>query len=753
MPIDRITVFILLFVLLLLSAANAAESQFQSNIGFNAPQALSQLEEINRELATKVNYSELYEAVKTINVLKEHANQCISKGKSELQKIDGMLKNNSVLTVLKEEKDTRYQYLINQRSLNEKLTAECIFFDYRAQEVINEINTRMSKTRLSNLLTRTSPIWEKIDSQFFTLPLNEQTFYQYSGIQQLNSTHLVVLVSILLGGIVFVLVGINFISNNIKKTFFFKEVIPILQWPLSFLFPVLLANLYLHWVLAGVVPYPGVILLFNALFYYLLAIGLLRFVLLIGANYISYMTDSLRAVLLKRYTVLMTLLLCGAIGAILIRGQWVPPQLLELRITLFITLLSLAACWLGWLILRPPFFKTISSLKAKLAKILLAGMSLFTIVMAWLGYINFAIHFFPNVFASILLIWVTWKVTQLFGKVYFLLSAPEQPLSQKIHAWMGLKPHKKLIELFTIRMILNAGFILFMLFIFMKIWGVSQYYIDTGKALYFNGFTIADISIWPKRIVRGAILFCILIMLGRALSTYVARRSAFKGELYRQDTIATLITYIVFVIAVISGLLMAGVNFMSLAVIAGALSIGMGFGLQYLVSDFVSGIILLMRKPVTPGDLVIIDDTEGYIKKIRLLSTQITTLTHADVIIPNSSLINKSFTNYTYHNNKMCRMNSQIILDSNSDFELAKQLLLEVVKNNPNVIQEPPHQPVVLFELTPSPSILYVVIDLWYFIKNVDLKQVVSSEINYAIVKALKDHNLCPGQKEDSSNA
>ncbi|WP_019215701.1 hypothetical protein [Legionella tunisiensis] len=96
-------------------------------------------------------------------------------------------------------------------------------------------------------------------------------------------------------------------------------------------------------------------------------------------------------------------------------------------------------------------------------------------------------------------------------------------------------------------------------------------------------------------------------------------------------------------------------------------------------------------------------------------------------------------------------MNSQIILDSNTDFELAKQLLLEVVKNNPNVIQEPPNQPVVLFELTPSHNVLYIVIDLWYFIKNVDLKQLVSSEINYAIVKALKDNNLCPGQKVDSS--
>lgn len=748
MPMNR-TIVSILFVLLFLSAANVA-AQFKAYTSFNAPQALIQLEEINRKLANKVNYSELYAAVKTINALQEKADNCISQGNVELKKIDEMLKNNSILSVLKEEKDARYQYLVNQRSINKKATAECIFFDYRAQEVLNEISVKMSKTSLSKLLTRASPIWEGFDRQlFFTMPLNKQTFYHYSGAEQLNGTHLIRVAILLLGSLALTLFGINFIKNNTKKPFVIKEIIPILQWPLALFLPLLVADLYLHWVLAGVIPNPGIILLLNALLYYLLAITLLRLALIVVATYLSYITDDLRTALLKRFTVLVTLLLLGSIGAIFLRGQWVPPQLLELRVTLFITLFSLTACWLGWLIFRLPFFKEISLLKIKLAKILLAGMSFFTIVMAWLGYSNFAIYFFPNIFATILLVWITLKVTQLFKKAYFLLSAPGQPISEKIHAWMGLKPHKKLIEIFTIRMILNGGFIIFSLFMFMKIWGVSQYYIDMLKALYFNGFTIADISIWPKRIVRGAILFCVLIMLGRALSTYVARRSAFKGELYRQDTIATLITYIVFVIAVLLALLIAGVNFMSLAVIAGALSIGIGFGLQHLVSDFVSGIILLMRKPVTPGDLVIIDNTEGYIKKIRLLSTQITTLTHADVIIPNSSLINKSFTNYTYHNNKICRMNSQIILDSNSDFELAKQLLLGVVKNNSNVIQEPPHQPMVLFELTPSHNILYVVIDLWYFINNVSLKQIVSSEINYEIVKALKDNNLCPGQKLD----
>ncbi|WP_019215697.1 hypothetical protein [Legionella tunisiensis] len=87
MPIYRITVFILFFILLLLSAANAAKSQLQSDIGFNAPQALTQLEEINRQLANKVNYNELYAAVKTVNALKEQANQCLPEGKQNYKKL------------------------------------------------------------------------------------------------------------------------------------------------------------------------------------------------------------------------------------------------------------------------------------------------------------------------------------------------------------------------------------------------------------------------------------------------------------------------------------------------------------------------------------------------------------------------------------------------------------------------------------------------------------------------------------------
>ncbi len=721
---------------------------------FDAQTATLQIEKISNQLAKRTfNYDELYNTVKLIKALQEKANKCVNHGKTQLQNIDDLLKNNAISSELTKGQDARYHYLINKRAMNAKTTAECVFFNYRSQELLNDINAKMAHTHLSTLLTRTAPIWSLIDRQlFFSFHLNKEVLYQSTGIDKLNRLDLIVLALILISGVVCAFLfhkkPINSPNNTIKNSPVNYSIIKTFSEDLPFLIPIFLAALYSHWVLLNIKPIPGIVLLFDGLLTYLIIISLLRLCLTLITQYRSSLTESLVKDILKRFTVLMTLLLFGYIAVVLLKGQWIPPSLLHFRFTVFITLLNLALWWLSWLIFQLPFFKREHSLPLRtIAKILLAEIFIFTILMAWFGYNDFAIYFIPNMIATILVIAIVARGTHLLSSIYYVLDDPNRPFSKRIHAWMGLSSRKKLIELLVIRIVLSIGLALFSLFILMKIWGVSQYYIDHLKGMYLVGFSIYGINVWPQRIVRGIIIFCLILMIGRGLSTYIGRSRSFKGETYRQDTMATLVTYTIFAFAVFIALLIAGIDFSSLALIAGALSIGIGFGLQHLASDLVSGIILLIRKPVAPGDLVIIDNTEGYIKKIRLLSTQITTLSHADVIIPNSNLINKSFTNYTFHNNKICRIGCQIILDSNSDLELVRQLLINVANNNPNVIQEPPYNPTVGFTLTPSHNSLFVIVDLWYFIKNVALKESISSDIHFAVITALKDHGICPGQR------
>lgn len=109
--------------------------------------------------------------------------------------------------------------------------------------------------------------------------------------------------------------------------------------------------------------------------------------------------------------------------------------------------------------------------------------------------------------------------------------------------------------------------------------------------------------------------------MSRAISTSISRHQQFENEEETQVAIASILTYVGFSIAVISGLLVAGFNFTGLAIIAGALSVGIGLGLQSIVNNFVSGIILLIEKPIRPGDRINIDGVEGFVKNQSQINT------------------------------------------------------------------------------------------------------------------------------------
>ncbi|CEK11375.1 mechanosensitive ion channel family protein [Legionella hackeliae] len=728
-----------------------ASTTLQIYNGFDIHNATIELENIEQELSKKnLNYEQLYSTVKLINDLQDQASNCVDDGKEQLKKLNELLNNNEIASTLSHQNDARYHELIADKQLHVKAIADCVFFNYQAQEILNKINAMMGNTPMFNLLNRSPPVWEDFNPKlFFRIAFSRDKFTHMSGFNKLSSAQKATTVMILFICFFMALI-VQKIISTFKGSFHNKLVNNLLtsltKSGLFFLLVLIGPIIYLYSLLGNETPKPTLLLASNAILYYAFTLILIRFFVILFRQYANDSDKRLLSDIYLRGIVFVTFLLWGRLATIALQDQWIPPALLRFRFVVFCTLLILSFGWFSWLIFRLPFFKEkMSPSSLRNIKFSLAGIYFFTIVTAWIGYSNFAIYFIPNVVTTLVILFIVWKVSYYFGYLFALLNNPGQPASEKIHRWLGIKSTQTLTELLVIRIILNTGFIVFSLFLLMKVWGISQYHMDYLKTWYFQGGYVYGIYLWPVRFVRAAIAFCLLLMVGRALSTFVARHSAFKREKYRQDNIATLINYSAFSIAAIIALLIAGINFTSLAVIAGALSIGIGFGLQYLASDFVSGIILLIHKPVAPGDRVIIDGTEGYIKKIRLLSTQITTLTNADVIIPNSHLINKSVTNYTYRENKICRVNSQVILDSNGDLGLAEKVLLGVVKDHPSVVQEMPYTPTVSYELVPSKDNLHVTMELWYYIKNIDLKQDVSSEVNFNIVKALKEHNLCPG--------
>ena len=155
------------------------------------------------------------------------------------------------------------------------------------------------------------------------------------------------------------------------------------------------------------------------------------------------------------------------------------------------------------------------------------------------------------------------------------------------------------------------------------------------------------------------------------------------------------IGFVGFIISILLAITVMGADLTNLAVIAGALSVGIGFGLQNIINNFVSGIIILFERPFKVGDWVILDNQEGTIKQINIRSTELETFNRTSVIIPNATLLSSSIMNLT-HGNNWTRQAMKVGVAYGSDVKKVTEILLECAKNNKKVLKNP--APYVLFQ-------------------------------------------------------
>jgi small-conductance mechanosensitive channel len=179
-----------------------------------------------------------------------------------------------------------------------------------------------------------------------------------------------------------------------------------------------------------------------------------------------------------------------------------------------------------------------------------------------------------------------------------------------------------------------------------------------------------------------------------------------------RDSIRTGLGYAGIVIAALAAFSYAGFNLSNLAIVAGAFSVGIGFGLQSVINNFVSGLILLAERRIKVGDLVVVGSEEGYVRKISVRSTEIETSERARVLVPNSFLITEKVKNWTLRDN-LRRIVIPVSVARGCDPRKVRAILLNVAQGNPNVMTAP--APSVELEEFGADSLqfkLYAFIDL-----------------------------------------
>src|ERR1039457_23054 len=214
------------------------------------------------------------------------------------------------------------------------------------------------------------------------------------------------------------------------------------------------------------------------------------------------------------------------------------------------------------------------------------------------------------------------------------------------------------------------------------------------KPLFQLGQTWISLATIVEFVVVVTTVVLLSRLVRRVLRTRVLART--KLDVGQQYAIARIVGYIVLVLGLLIGLETVGVNLSSLAVIAGALGVGIGFGLQTIVSNFVSGLIILAERPIQIGDRVDLgNNTVGKVERIGARATHVLTNDNIMVIVPNSEFISSRVVNWT-HIDPRVRLRISVGVSYSSDPHLVEKLLLEIAEGNPGVLKNP--VPTVVFK-------------------------------------------------------
>ena len=201
-------------------------------------------------------------------------------------------------------------------------------------------------------------------------------------------------------------------------------------------------------------------------------------------------------------------------------------------------------------------------------------------------------------------------------------------------------------------------------------------------------------------------------------------------------TISSLVRYGVLVLAILVGLSIIGINLSSLAVVIGALGIGIGFGLQNVVANYVAGLVILFERPLKEGDRILVSGMEGDVVQIKLRSTVINTLTNETIIVPNSQLVGNSIHNYSYHDKRIVIVNN-VQVSYSTDLDQGQKVLLGVAAKNPYALKKPPPSVrIVAFQDSG------IQLALWTSIAEATDKLAALSWTNLEIWRAFKKANI-----------
>lgn len=251
--------------------------------------------------------------------------------------------------------------------------------------------------------------------------------------------------------------------------------------------------------------------------------------------------------------------------------------------------------------------------------------------------------------------------------------------------------------------------------------------------------TLGESAISVNFLIYFVLSILLLLYLARKARQVLVNKILVRANINEgiRQSIGTIVRYGIITLGLIIIFQSAGLNLSALGVVAGALGVGIGFGLQNITNNFISGIIILFERPIKIGDRVEVGEVSGDVVKIAARATTVITNDNISIIIPNSEFVSNRVINWS-HNNRMIRFRFPVGVSYKEDPAIIEKLLLEVAAEHDGILQSP--APSVAFASFGESSLNF---QLWVWtIKFTNRPTALKSDLYFAIFRKFKEHNI-----------
>jgi small-conductance mechanosensitive channel len=371
-------------------------------------------------------------------------------------------------------------------------------------------------------------------------------------------------------------------------------------------------------------------------------------------------------------------------------------------------------------------------------RFLAIGLGIFTIVAALLGYIGLALFVSLQVVVT-----GTILVTAYIGFLSARAIGEEGGFADtSVGRWLSANSSYEDTALDQLGLVVSIAINLMIVLVFLPLtllmWGFQPGDIEAWAYKLATGVQIGSVTISFLGILTGIVVFIIGYFLTRWFQGWLDGSVMARGKVDAgvRNSIRLGVGYAGVALAGLVGISAAGIDLSNLALVAGALSLGIGFGLQNVVSNFVSGLILLAERPFKVGDWIIAGDTSGTVKRISVRATEIETFQRQSVILPNSNLINNAVGNWT-HRNKLGRVDIKVGVAYGSDIKRVHAILSNIARAHPMVLKNP--EPFVLFANFGAAALEF---EVRVFVADIMNGSIVQNDIRFAIFDIFEDEHI-----------